>query len=239
MKGRARRGATALAVIAAACGLLGSGPAAAYDAVEVKNGGAIEGKVTLAGSPPPPKVVQVGQDAETCGKTQEIREVEGKDGGLKNAVVRLVGITKGKKQDLPPATLDQKGCVFIPHVVLTAPGKLSALNSDPVSHNVHTDPAKNDPVNAILSKLKRKASISVEAPEIIPVKCDQHGWMSAYIVVAEHPYYAVTDDTGAFRLRDVPPGRYTLEAWHEKLGRVQQPLSVEAGKTAAVKLTYK
>jgi hypothetical protein len=141
--------------------------------------------------------------------------------------------------DLPPATLDQKGCVFAPHIVLTAPGKLAVLNSDPVSHNVHTDPAKNEPVNAILSKLKRKAAIAVEAPEIIPVKCDQHGWMSAYIVVAEHPYYAITDESGAFRLRDVPPGTYTVEVWHQTLGKVQQQTAVEAGKTAALKLSYK
>ena len=74
---------------------------------------------------------------------------------------------------------------------------------------------------------------------IIPVKCDQHGWMSAYIVVAEHPYYAVTDDRGAFRLRDVPPGRYTLEAWHEKLGTQTQTVTVGDGESASITFEFK
>ncbi|MBI2561738.1 MAG: carboxypeptidase regulatory-like domain-containing protein [candidate division NC10 bacterium] len=228
-----------IAAFSAAWAVCAWGAAFAYDVADVKNGGVIEGKVTFSGSLPPPKVVQVGQDAEVCGKTQTLREVEVKDGGLKNSVVRLVGVTKGKKLDLPAATLDQKGCVFIPHVVLTAPGNLAILNSDPVSHNAHTDSVKNDPVNAILSKLKKRTTVALASPEIIPVKCDQHGWMTAYVVVAEHPYYAVTDEVGIFRLRDVPPGRYTIETWHEKLGKVQQQVTVEAGKTTSVTLAYK
>lgn len=235
-----RAGAIVLVAVSAAMwGVFAWAAPATYDVVDVKNGGVLEGKVAFSGSPPPPKVVQVGQDAEVCGKIQTVREVEVKDGGLKNSVVRLVGVTKGKKLDLPAVTLDQKGCVFIPHVVLTAPGNLAILNSDPVSHNAHTDSVKNEPVNAILSKLKKRTTVALTSPEIIPVKCDQHGWMTAYVVVAEHPYYAVTDEAGIFRLRDVPPGKYTLETWHEKLGKVQQQVTVEAGKTVSVTLAYK
>lgn len=216
-----------------------SGAALAYEVVEVKNGGTIEGKVTFSGSAPPPKIIEIGQDREVCGKTREIFEVEGKDGGIKNAVVNIANIKKGKKFDLQEAILDQKGCAFTPHIVLAPPGKLTILNSDPVSHNMHTYPTKNESVNTVLTKLKRKTSISLKSPETIPVKCDQHGFMSAFIVVAEHPYYALTDEAGAFRLRDVPPGTYTLEVWQEKLGKQQQKVTVEAGKTAAVELTYK
>jgi len=101
------------------------------------------------------------------------------------------------------------------------------------------EPTKNDSVNTVMTKLKRKISISLKSPETIPVKCNQHGFMSAFIVVAQHPYYAVTDEAGTFQFRDVPPGTYTLEVWHEKLGKQQQKVTVEAGKTAAVELTYK
>lgn len=234
-----RRRRVAVALVVTAIVFLVSGPALAYEAGEVKSGGTIEGKVVFSGTPPPPKIVQVGQDREVCGKTQEIYGVEVKDGGLKNAVVKIVEIKKGKKFDFPETPLDQKQCAFTPDIVLASPGNLTVVNSDPVSHNVHTDPKKNAPVNLVLSKLKRKTVISLQPPEIIPVKCDQHGWMSAFIVVAEHPYYAVTDGVGTFRLRDVTPGAYTLEVWHEKLGKAQQQVTVEAGKTVAVKLTYK
>jgi hypothetical protein len=228
-----------IAMAVAALGLLISGVAFAYEAVEVKNGGIIAGKVAFSGRPPAPKVIQVDQHREVCGKTQEIYEVEVKDGGLKNAVVTIVGVKKGKKFDFPEAVLDQRGCVYTPHIVLAAPGKLTVLNSDPISHCVHTYPTKNDSVNTIMTKRKRKISITLTSPETIPVMCDEYGYMRAFIVVAQHPYYAVTDEAGTFQLRDVPPGTYTLEVWHEKLGKQQQQVTVEAGKTAAVELTYK
>ena len=235
MKGRGM----VVAVFVAIVSVFILGVALAYEAVEVKGGGTITGKVKLAGNPPPPQVVQVGQDREVCGKTQEIYEVEVKNEGVKNAVVRIVEIKKGKKFDFPETILDQKGCVFIPHIVLVPPGKLTVVNSDPVSHNIHTYPTKSESVNTVMTKLKRKTSLSLQSPETIPVKCDQHGFMSAFIVVAEHPYYAVTGDAGGFELRDVPPGTYTLEVWHEKLGKRQQKVTVEAGKAVAVELTYK
>lgn len=226
-------------LLAAALSFLFFGVAFSYEAVDVQGGGTITGRVTLAGNPPPPKIVQVGQDREVCGKTQEIYEVEVKNGRVKNAVVKIVGITKGKKLDFPEAVLDQQGCVFIPHIALVPPGNLTVVNSDPVSHNIHTYTAENESVNITLTKLMRKTSLSLQVPETIPVKCDQHGFMRAYIVVLEHPYYAVTGDGGSFELRDVPPGTYTLEVWHEKLGKRQQKVTVKSGKVETVELTYK
>ena len=210
----------------------------AYEVAEVTNGGTIEGSVRFSGSPPPPKIIEVGQDQEVCGKVQNIYEVEVKNGGVKNVLVKIVEISKGKDFDFQEAVLGQKGCEFKPHMVLASPGKLTLLTSDPMPHNIHTKSILNPPINITLNRLKRKSSLSVSLPETIDVKCDLHGWMKAFVVVAEHPYYAVTADTGSFQLRDVPPGTYELEVWHEKLGSQRKEVTVEAGKKTVVEFTY-
>ena len=230
--------AALLAAPAAAFGVLSS-VAFAYEAGEVKDGGTIIGKVKFTGSPPSPKFTRVGQDRDVCGKTQKIYGVEVKDGGLENAVVKIVEIKKGKKFDFPEAVLDQKECVFVPRIVLMSPGKLTILNSDGIPHNVNTISKENEPFNVTMSKLERKTSVSLQSPEFISFKCDLHGWwMRGLIVVAEHPYHTVTGDGGSFELRDVPPGTYMLEVWHAELGKEQQKVTVEAGKTTEVELTY-
>jgi hypothetical protein len=223
---------------AAILSLLVSGVVFAYEATEVKNGGTIEGKVRFSGSPPPPKIIEVGQDQEVCGKVQNIYEVEVKDGGVKNVLVRIVEISKGKDFDFQEAVLGQEGCEFKPHIVLTSPGKLTLLTSDPMPHNIHTMSMMNPSINVTLTKLVRKSSLQVDFPETIEVKCDLHGWMKAFVVVAEHPYYAITGDAGSFQLRDVPPGRYELEVWHEKLGSQKKEVTVEAGKKTVMEFNY-
>lgn len=210
----------------------------AYEVAEVTNGGTIEGRVRFSGSPPPPKIIEVGQDREVCGKVQKIYEVEVKNGGVKNVLVKIVEIDKGKDFDFQEAVMGQKGCEFKPHIVLTSPGELTFASSDPIPHNIHTKSIMNPPINKTLNRLKRRSSLSVSFPEIIHVKCDLHGWMKASVVVAEHPYYAITADAGAFQLRDVPPGTYELEVWHEKLGSQKQEVTVEAGRKTVMEFTY-
>lgn len=228
-----------LAFLVAVLSLFFSGIAFGYEAAEVKNGGAIEGNVRFSGSPPPPKTIEVGQDQDVCGETVKIYEVEVKNGGVKNALVKIVDIKKGKNFDFPQTVLGQEKCEFKPHIVLSSPAKLTLSSSDPMPHNIHTKSVMNPPINITLTKLKRTISASVKFPELFEVKCDLHGWMKAFVVVAEHPYYAVTDDAGSFQLRDVPPGTYELEVWHEKLGKQKQAVTVEAGKKTRVELTYK
>jgi hypothetical protein len=210
----------------------------AYEAAEVTNGGTIEGSVRFSGSPPPPKIIEVGQDREVCGKVKNIYEVEVKEGRIKNALVMILEIDKGKDFDFPDAVLGQEGCSFKPHIVLTSPGKLTLASSDPIPHNIHTKSILNRPINITLNRLKRKSSLSVSFPEIIDIKCDLHGWMKAFVVVAEHPYYDISAIDGSFQLRDVPPGTYELEVWHAKLGSQTQEVTVEAGKKTVVEFTY-
>ncbi len=210
----------------------------AYEVAEVTNGGTIEGSVRFSGNPPPAKIIEVGQDREVCGKVQKIYEVEVKNGGVKNVLVKIVEIDKGKDFDFQEAVLGQEGCKFKPHIVLASPGKLTLSSSDPMPHNIHTKSIMNPPINKTLNRLNRKSSLSISFPETIHVKCDLHGWMKAFVVVAEHPYYATTADAGSFQLRDVPPGTYELEVWHEKLGTQKQEVTVEAGRKTVMEFTY-
>lgn len=227
-----------IALLVAMLSLLISEIAFAYEAVEVNNGGTIDGKVIFSGNPPPPTIIEIGQDQSVCGKTREIYVVEVKEGMVKNAVARIVEIDRGKNFEFQGAVLDQEKCEFKPHVVLTSAGKFTILSSDPMPHNTHTKSILNPPINITLNRLKRKTSLSLMFPEIVNVKCDLHGWMKAFIVVAEHPYYAVTGDSGTFQFRDVPAGIYELEVWHEKLGTKSQEITVKEGKATAVEFTY-
>lgn len=231
-----RAGLVSLVVIL--CGSL-AGVAFGYEAGEVKAGGSLQGKVRLEGAPPSPKAFTITQDRDVCGKTATEPGVEVSGGGIKNAVVMLKEIKKGKAFDFPKPVLDQKGCVFRPQIVLMAPGELTIKNSDSVTHNVHTKSVTNPKLNLTMPRVRREASAALHQPEIIPVACDAHRWMKAFVVVASHPYYAVTGDGGSFTLEGVPPGRYTLEVWHGELGKLSQEVVVEVGKAKEAEFTYK
>ena len=211
----------------------------AYDGVDVKDGGSIVGNVKFSGSPPPREKLAATKDVEVCGKGELLSEslVVGAGGGLQNAVVYITNISKGKA--LQPSTsnghLDQNGCKYVPHVALV-PTKtnLDILNSDGILHNIHTYSTKNKALNLAQPKFKKQMTQQFDQPEFIKVGCDAHGWMQGWVVVQDNPYYAVTDESGAFKLTDVPPGDYELKVWHETLGEKTQKVSVKAkGETSA------
>lgn len=225
----------ALAAIAAFAGRA----AAAYEAVAVTDGGTLSGTVSLDGAPPAPKKIDVTKDPEVCGKEAKADPtmVVGAGGALANAVV-VVKAAKGKKLE-PPAqnpVFDQKSCEFKPHVLAFPAGStIDVLNSDGILHNVHTVSTTNPPTNQAQPKFKPKINVKVDKPEWpIAVKCDVHGWMSAYWIAQEHPYYAVTDASGAFKIADLPPGDYDVELWHEKLGKKTEKASIKAKEDTKV-----
>ena len=137
-----------------------------------------------------------------------------------------------------PVVLDQKGCHYLPHVVgLRATQPLQVVNSDNTLHNVHGMPENNREFNQGQPVPGMKNSVTFAVPEVlIPFKCDVHGWMHAYVGVVSHPYFAVSDKAGKFELRTIPPGTYTIEAVHEKLGRQSQ--SVTLGEKDAKEITF-
>ena len=225
-----------------------AGSANAYKEGKVSGGGSISGAIKFEGTAPKPKTFSVNKDKKVCGKkpiTDDSLLV--KDGGVVWAVVSLKGVKSGKKwsKSQKKAVVDQKGCVYLPRVaVMKQKTKLLMRNSDKILHNVHTQPGKtgNSIANIAQPKFKKKLRMSTryfKKPGIITVKCDVHDWMRGYIVVADNPYVDVTGAGGKFEIKDVPAGSYTLEIWHEVLGKKSMKVSVKGGAATAVNETLK
>jgi hypothetical protein len=187
--------------------------------------GSITGTVRVEKAPRDLPAVKIAKDASVCG-TEAARDalVVGPGGGLANVVVSL----KGVKPPQPPApvtgaAVDQVGCRYTPHVqAVTVGTALAVLNNDAVLHNVHgTIETGGSPLtvfNVAMPFKGGKAPQVLKRPGAIKLRCDAgHTWMSAYVHVFDHPFYAVTDAQGRFTIKDVPPGKYTLEYWHEPI----------------------
>jgi len=204
--------------------------------------GTVRGHVRLAGAPPPPRSLTLtGECHEVRGSaTVPARDVLVREGRLQNAFVRLLDVDG---VPVPPApgrevVLDQQGCTFTPRVVGIRPGQpLVLANGDPVLHNVHAMPEANAGFNLALPSRGARAVRTFRRPEVmVPVQCDVHPWMGAWVGVVDHPWFAVTDTDGAFVLAEVPEGTYRLEAWHEVFGTVRTSVTVPAGGTAQTTL---
>jgi hypothetical protein len=226
-----------------------SSPAAAPDAKKVDAGTAatITGKVVLEGTPPANPVIKMASDpacsaANTGDVLAESFVVD--NGGLQNAFVYIRdGLGNKYIFDTPtdPVKLDQKGCRYVPHVVgLRTTQPLEVSNSDATLHNVHGMPDTNREFNVGQPVAGMKNTVTFTTPEVmVPFKCDVHSWMSAYVGVVSHPYFAVSGGGGKFELRTIPPGTYTIEAWHEKLGRQEQTVTLGEKESKDITFTFK
>jgi plastocyanin len=209
---------------------------AQYQAVDVKDGGSISGVVKFKGTAPAPRKLDVGRDREVCAKTPKLdQSLIVNNGNLVDAVITITDIQKGKKIELKKVTLDQNGCEYKPHVLAFPAGTtVEILNPDGILHNVHSYSKANPPFNQAMPKFKKTLEVKIAKPEAIEVKCDVHAWMHGWLFSAANPYVAVTDSSGAFKLTDVPPGSYTVELWHSKLGKSTQKVTVKAKEDAKV-----
>ena len=226
-----------LAVAALSIPVLTLSSAWAYESGDVSNGGTIAGTVKFVGEAPAMAKIETTKDVDVCGKTEKFDEalVVGDGNGVKNVVVSIANIEKGKAQAAEGGTLDQKECIYTPRVVLSPAGAdLNILNNDGILHNIHTYSEANPSINKAQPKFRKKMTQNFAQSETIRVECDAHSWMKGWLVVTDHPYYAVTDASGAFELADVPAGSYTLRIWHETLGEMTQDVTVEAGGAASV-----
>ncbi len=216
-------------------------PAAAVE-VAAQGGGTIVGEVKFSGTPAAPKVTKVNKDVEVCGNEKKSEDlVVGANKGIEWAVA---SVTDAKGPALKPTkkpSLDQKGCEFHPHVLLVpAGGELDILNSDGILHNIHTFAKANPSINKAQPKFKKVMTEKIgEKGEIIKVQCDVHSWMSGWMVVQDHPYYAVTDEKGGFKIENVPPGKHKVEIWHETLGKMTKEVEVKAGAETKVAFELK
>ena len=193
--------------------------------------GTIKGAVRFAGGAVEAKKLKVTVDHAVCGTTKDAEDlVVSPEMGLRNAVVFLLTPPPDAKWSLaPPVQMDQKQCVFVPRVIVVpAGGTAEFLSTDRLLHNLHSASADNPSFNRTQPK-GRTIPIVFRKPEIIRIDCDLHPWMRAWVVVAEHPFYAVTGERGEFVLENVPPGNYTLQVWHETLGTVKKDVAVTGG----------
>jgi plastocyanin len=199
----------------------------------------VTGKVTFNGPPPKPKQINmkgVPQCAALHVNPVFDPSIEiGPAGELSNVVVYVKdGGKLGGAVPKDPVVLDQKGCMYEPHVVTVMVGQqLQAKNSDGFLHNVHGLGRKNPQFNFPQQAVGQVNPINVKQVETFKIKCDVHPWMSAWVVVLDHPYSAVTDAKGTFTIKGLKNGKYTLVAWQEKLGTQEMKIEVKNGDATA------
>lgn len=218
---------------------------ASFDTIKApKDSAVIIGRVLYQGAPPTAKPINFGPE-KVCADLSKDKPplyetlVVNDTGAIKWALVSIRGNVPGK-YPVPdkPVVVDQIGCIFIPHVAaLMAGQEIEYRNSDPVSHNIRGTPKKNPAFNTIFSS-KMATKSKLEAPEYgIPLKCDIHFWMSGFVHVLPHPFFAVTGDDGSFVISGVPPGTYSLLAWHETLKPQNQSVTIAAGEVKEIDFT--
>jgi plastocyanin len=207
---------------------------------------ALVGRVKYNGEPPKRRPINFGPEKK-CHEGHEgdpptddtlvvspAREVQW-------VTVRIAGKVPGTFQPpAEPAVLDQKGCMFAPHVLPVMVGQpVQIRSSDPVLHNIRSEATLNPSFNRNLPKAGDSMTIKFDSAEMgMKLKCDVHFWMAGYIHVIPHPFFAVTGPNGSFAINNVPPGAYRLEAWHEKLGKLTQDVTVQTGESKAVEFVF-
>jgi hypothetical protein len=224
-------------------GVLAATPAsAAYEVIAVTNGGTIDGVVTLAGAAPAGSTIKTTKNQDYCGATiPDPTYTVGSGGGLMNVIVYLKDITKGKAAPSEPVPLVNEHCMFAQRAQgAMVGGQIKISSNDPILHNTHPLNAETNATIYNIAMPFKGFSVTKPlpgSPGLIKVKCDAHEWMRAWVLELDHPYFATTGSDGRFTLKDVPPGRYTLVAWHEAAGEKSEPVVVTAGKSTESKIT--
>lgn len=206
---------------------------------------AVAGTVNFEGTPPEMEPIDMAEE-EFCAahygdEGPRTQHVVVNDGKLKNVFVH---VKSGLDREFPAPreakVLDQQFCRYTPHVMGVQVGQeLAITNSDSLLHNINAKPQANRGFNISQPVAGMRTARTFAVPEVmVPVECDVHGWMNAYVGVVPHPYYAVSADDGSFALDRLPPGEYVLEAWHEEYGTMTETVTLAAGDTAQVSFTY-
>jgi plastocyanin len=205
----------------------------------------LTGKVLFEGDVPKNAAIKMAADpaceaANPNGATFETYEVD--NGGLENVFVYVKSGLDTYFFEVPtdPVTLAQDGCAYKPHVLGIRVGQpLLIVNDDATVHNVHAIPEKNEEFNLSQALQGMKSTRTFTTPEVmVPFRCNVHSWMNAYVGVLDHPFFAVTHDGGQFEITGLPPGTYTIEAWHERLGTKTQDVTVGPSESKTIDFTF-
>ena len=200
--------------------------------------GEIKGRVKYIGKSPKAKRIRMDADPVCAASHQEAAKAESfivdADGNMANVIVYLKGVEYNGKTPSNEVIIDQKGCVYSPHVLGVQAGQpLKILNSDATMHNIHGLPKINKEFNFGMPKsLKQKTVTFNKAEDVFVIKCDVHPWMKSYTQVFDHPYFAVSGSDGSFSISNVPDGTYEAIAWQEKFGSkriMTQSVTVKSG----------
>lgn len=220
--------------------------AAAPAAAPATGGATISGRVVFEGTPPAQQRIKMDADPVCQQQHTEpahAQEIVVANGGLRYAFVYVKSGLEGKTFPTPTEAVvfDQRGCLYEPHVIGVQAGQpLQIMNSDPTLHNVNAKPTQSTPFNLAMPMKGMKITKTFARPEImVPVKCNVHPWMQAYVGVVAHPFFAVSGPDGSFTIKGLPAGAYTLEIWHEKLGTTTSSVTVADGQTQTVTVTLR
>ncbi len=231
-----------------------------YDVVDVKNGSTVKGTVTFKGDIPADEKIVIDANTEYCAKEQEAGRYIVSDSRVKNAVVWIEGIEKGKAVPVKPVNVTIKNCRTVPHVdVGFVGGEYIFRNDDDILHTVQSKLGLAYQRQASARPLEDGASIyNLALPQkglevkkpikkwhrytdetgFIQVRSNTDNWIRGYIFIFDHPYAAVTDEKGAFTMESLPPGEYVLKAWHEGFGIKEEKIKVASGATEEVSIAF-
>ena len=230
-----------IGVLAGAAQLLCAQPTAARSAA----GGSIRGHVGVGGPIPGNGLIRMGMDPKCAAMNAGARVfdravVAMADGSLADVFVKLDGVFPQTPVPAEPVVVDQRQCVYGPRVVGVRVGQtLRIRNDDDLLHNVHSSSGNGNTFNVGQPKAGMVFSLTPKAEEImVKLGCDVHRWMTAYVGVVSHPYFAVSSDDGTFVITGVPTGTYTIRAWHERFGELSKGVTVKAGAPSIVDIGY-